>query len=453
VKVREAIHPAYVGARQRIAAAPWALGRALGQARGRWGAQWRVRSPEEHNERIMYLEAAFQSVSSAGAMSFITVFLVRLGAASWLVGLHEAIGPLMAMVAVLPMGALAQRQRNMAVALNWSRGAFRTVIGSFALLPLLPAHIAPYALVAGHGVASVPGSMIDVASMTLSGQITTPERRPRMLSVRWGILGLCAAVLGFGVGHWLDWAPYPLNYQVLFISAFIAGLGSIWAISKLILEDAPPPIMGSRRTALRNMVPLLKEAAAFRRFAAAAFVFRLGLWMPMALFSIYRVRILGASDAWLGTLLTVERVLSVVAYILLSRLLARRNLHRWLWLSAVGMALFPIATALSTNTTMLLIPAVIGGLVSPALNICLTDTLFRVSPEDDRPVFVAMNSFLASLTGFLGPLLGTALAEATSISFALMAGGGLRVVGGLTFWLLSVGAEDSSADAENGTEG
>jgi hypothetical protein len=91
--------------------------------------------------------------------------------------------------------------------------------------------------------------------------------------------------------------------------------------------------------------------------------------------------------------------------------------------------------------------------VSPALNICLTDTLFRVSPEDDRPVFVAMNSFLASLTGFLGPLLGTVLAEATSISFALMAGGGLRVVGGLTFWLLGVGAEESGANAENGTEG
>jgi len=97
--------------------------------------------------------------------------------------------------------------------------------------------------------------------------------------------------------------------------------------------------------------------------------------------------------------------------------------------------------ALAKTPEMLLISAVVGGLFGAGMNIFLTNTLFQVSPEDQRPTFVAANTFLANVTAFVAPMLGTALAEVVSIPLVLMLAAALRALGSLAFWRLGVGAE------------
>ena len=417
---------------------------AAATARLRHRLRRRLRAPSAatHNERVMYREAIFQAVSSAGAMSFISVFLVRLDAPSWLVGLYTSLPALVTIIAVLPVGSFVQRQRNLVATVNWGRLVFRSVIATFALLPLLPTSLAPYILVAAWSLVAVPGAALNIAGTTVMGQATTPQRRLRMLSTRSAIMGLFSAGLGFLAGQWLDLAPYPGNYQLLFVSALLAGLGSIWTLSQLNLPRVSLQEIDQRkRISLSQMLPLIKSTLPFRSFAISAFVFRMGMSLPMALFPIYRVRVLGASDSWIGILLTVQHLLSVVVYFALGRLLTKRKYRRWLWVACLGAALFPATTALAKTPEMLLIPAAIGGLISPGMNIFLTNTLFQVSPEDQRPAFVATNSFLSNITAFAAPLLGTLLADATSISLALMIAAGVRIVGGLAFWHLGVGSE------------
>ena len=71
----------------------------------------------------------------------------------------------------------------------------------------------------------------------------------------------------------------------------------------------------------------------------------------------------------------------------------------------------------------------------------MTNTLFHVSPEVERPTFVAANSFLANITAFVGPILGTTLATATTIQLALVIAGVIRLLGGVSFWALGVGPD------------
>lgn len=399
-------------------------------------------STAAHNERVLYAEMLFQAVSNAGAMSYIAVFLVRLGAPNWLVGLYDSLPALLTILTVLPMGAFVLRQRNLVAVVNWGRLLWRSVIGMFAFLPFLPLTISPYVLVVGRSLIAIPGSAIEVASTTILGRATTARRRPRMLSMRMAIHGLASAALGFLAGQWLDSAPYPLNYQVLFISAFVAALGSIYTYSHLRLPPGPPQKVEHRkRAALADMWTMIREAPSFRNYTIAAFVFRMGMNIPSALFTIYRVRTLGSSDAWIGVLLTVERLLGVAMYFLLGRFLARRIIRRWLWLSCVGAALFPLTMTLATTPQMLLIPSITAGLFGAGMDIFLTNTLFETSPEEDRPTFVATNTFLANITALIGPMLGTALAGATTIQTALLIVGLLRIIGGLSFWWLGVGTD------------
>ncbi|MEA3406462.1 MAG: MFS transporter [Chloroflexota bacterium] len=400
----------------------------------------RASSTEEKNERALYLEIVFQALSSAGAMSFISVFLVRLGAPAWLVGLYTSLPALMTMLAIIPMSTFVQRQRSLVATASWGRILFRGVIGMFALLPFLPPSISPFVLVAARGLVSIPGCAINISITTILGSVTTAQRRPRMLSVRMAINGLVSAAVGFGAGQWLERMPYPLNYQLLFTTAFVAGLGSVWALSRLdIPEASEKEIRQRKRVGLRDIIPLIKSTPAFRDYSIAAFLMRFGMSFPMALYSIYRVRTLGSSDAWIGILLTVQRLLSVLAYFTLSRLLARKKFRQWLWVTCFLMALFPLTTALAHTPEMLLIPAAIGGLFGAGKNIFFTNTLFQVSPEEQRPTFVAANTFMANFTSFVAPLLGTMLAEVTTIRAALLTAAVIRAGGGLVFWWLGVG--------------
>ncbi|MDP1136409.1 hypothetical protein Q6325_27500, partial [Klebsiella pneumoniae] len=58
----------------------------------------RIAAGTTRNERILYLQMAFQSIFLGGAMAFVPVFLVRLGAENWQVGLYTSLPALLTMV-------------------------------------------------------------------------------------------------------------------------------------------------------------------------------------------------------------------------------------------------------------------------------------------------------------------------------------------------------------------
>lgn len=412
----------------------------------RLAAMRRIPGRVAHNERVLYTDVIFQAISDSGALAFLSVFLVRLDTPAWLVGLFSSLPALVTMVSVLPAGSFVRRQRSLVKVVTVTRLLFRSVVGAFALLPLLPVHIAPYVMVVAYSLAAIPSSALNVALTTLLGQAASPDRRPGLLSTRMAIHGMMATLVGLAAGQWLDRVPYPLNYQLLFLSALVAGVGSMLVLSHFRESTTSATALPPRaRIGLGQMWALITGVPAFRKFAVATLIFRLTMSMPMALYSIYRVRMLGASDAWIGALLTVERLLSVFAYFGLARLLTKPKYRRWLWVTCMGMALYPLTTSLARTPEMLLIPSMLAGFFSAGMNIFMTETLLQVSPEGDRPTFIAANSFLVNVTAFVGPMLGTALAGVTSVPIALAIAGGLRLVSSLGFWRLGVGSEKEPA--------
>jgi len=127
---------------------------------------------EQHNERVVYAEMFFQAIAGAGAFSFTSVFLVRLGAPNYLVGLLSSLPALMIILTVLPAGAFVKRQRDLVKVSNWSRLIYRIVIGSFGFLVYLPAGLAPFVMVVAESLIAVPSAVLDVAHSTIIGMAT-----------------------------------------------------------------------------------------------------------------------------------------------------------------------------------------------------------------------------------------------------------------------------------------
>ncbi|MBC7316741.1 MAG: hypothetical protein H5T70_10015, partial [Chloroflexi bacterium] len=115
---------------------------------GRWRDALQDPRDELHNERTMYAEIFFQAISTAGAMSFVSVFLVRLGAPNWMVGLDTSLPALVTILTILPAGAFVRQQANLVRTANWSRLIWRSLVAALALLPFLPHTLAPYLFIA-----------------------------------------------------------------------------------------------------------------------------------------------------------------------------------------------------------------------------------------------------------------------------------------------------------------
>ncbi|MBI2940692.1 MAG: MFS transporter, partial [Chloroflexi bacterium] len=162
--------------------------------------------------------------------------------------------------------------------------------------------------------------------------------------------------------------------------------------------------------------PLL-EGGEFIRFSAVTFVLRLGLYFPAGLYSVFWVRDLQASDAWIGWRTTVGNVALMVGYYFWGRVAARRGHLPVLVLATVGLGAYPLLTSLTTPSLLplLLVAALIWGLFASGIDVSLFEGLLAVTPDDRRPHFVAMNTALANLVAFGAPIVGAAAAQQAGI--------------------------------------
>ena len=105
-------------------------------------------------------------------------------------------------------------------------------------------------------------------------------------------------------------------------------------------------------------------------------------------------------------------------------------------LATLSLGLYPIATAQIRSPGLLPVVAVIWGIAWAGVNIGLLDLLLEVVPREKMPRLSSVNSMVASATGFLAPLLGAAVSDATSLRTALLVVGALQLFSTITLRML-----------------
>src|SRR5919112_345427 len=103
-----------------------------GAALARWLTQ--PANVQQRNVRNVLIDGIGVALVQ-GVATFLSVFLVRLGATPFLVGLLTSMPALMGMALALPVGRLLERQRNV---VPWYSRARVWVLSSYALTGLVP---------------------------------------------------------------------------------------------------------------------------------------------------------------------------------------------------------------------------------------------------------------------------------------------------------------------------
>jgi MFS family permease len=423
----------------------------LGQ-RGVTLARWLARpsSVQQRNVRNVLIDGMGVALVQ-GVATFLSVFLVRLGASPFLVGLLTSMPALTGMILAIPVGRLLERQRDI---VPWYSRVRVLVLSSYALTGLVPfffrPEIAPIPIIAIWAIATVPQTIVNVAFTIVMGAVAGPNQRYYLMSRRWSVMGVTTAITVASVGVILDQIRFPLNYQLVFIASFVGGLLSFMFSSRIELPtssapEAPAAERQTLRQRLASGAAALRENIEFNRFLISQFVFRCGLTLSMPLFPLYWVRELNASDSWIGIINTVNSGVLMVAYFLWSAVSQRRGNSTVLRACAFGLVLYPLLTGLTTTVTPLPIYAGFAGIFAAGIDLVMFDILLETCPPRHAALYIALYQTTTYIATFLAPTLGTFLADTFGYAPALFVSAGLRLAGAVLFVLLRVGGTSSQA--------
>lgn len=363
-------------------------------------------------------------------ISFLQVYVVRLGASSLLVG-AITYGP--ALVGVLWQFPVARILTRSGHRMRWVVGG-----GFFYRLMFLLVALAPFAVLNGRAevtaalwvLQAIPSTVSNTAFLSMLADAVPADRMTQVVGWRIAAFGLANTLSSFLGGRLLNVLPFPVNYQVLFLIGFAASMISLWHINQIHLPDRAADRREHGRM-LGEMGQTLRYPR-FGRFLVGVAMLQLALGMIAPLLPLYWVRQLGADDGQISIVLAIFAAATVLGSLTVRRFVVKIGRERVLAIGALGYVLYPLLTSFSPSIWGLVPWAALAGFLNAAITVTLFDNLVSVTPDADRTNYIAVYNVVVNLALFAGPIIAGLLAlDGVQSALALRVAAGVMLVAGV----------------------
>jgi MFS family permease len=392
---------------------------------------------EKRNFRNVQIDGVGVGISNVAA-PFLPVFLTRLGATNFQVGLLTSMPGVTGLLLAILVGRFLQTRKNI---VPWYSLSRLLVILSFAftgiLTLLIPSEYAILATLLIWAFATLPQTALAVAFSVVMNAVAGPEGRYALLSRRWAVFGLTGVIGTFTVTRLIGLVAFPLNYAIMFLVLSLGGFLSFYFSKQIQLpaQIPPPPLSkrGSARESLRNYLTLLKKNPAFVSFASKRLVYFSALVLSLPIMPLYLVREVKASDSQIGAVNMTTSLVMLAGYFLWPWVSRKRGGRSVLLATTFGMILYPALSASTLRIELIILYAGLAGLFQSGLDLVFFDELMKTVPIEYSATFVALAQSMQYLSTIFAPLLGTWLAGYVGLGGALWLSAGLRLIGFLLF--------------------
>lgn len=391
---------------------------------------------QKRNFRYVQIDAIGVSISNVAA-PFLPVFLTRLGASNFQIGLLSAMPGMTGLILAILVGRFLQTRTNV---VPWYSLSRLTVILCYALTGILTLTVSDESVIIATltiwAFATVPQTALAVAFSVVMNAVAGPAGRYALLSRRWAIFGLTGVVGTFIVTRVIDLISFPLNYAIMFMVLSLGGFLSFYFSRKISLPDQVPPPLPDVRSplqSLRTYAALLREHPVFLSFATKRYVYLSALVLSQPIMPLFLVREVHATDSQIGTINMIFTLVMLVGYFLWPRVSNRQGGRFVLLATTLGMTFYPALSAATPQVPLILIYAGISGLFQAGLDLVFFDELMKTVPSEYSATFVALAQSMQYLSMIIAPLLGTWLANYIGLGGALWLSAGLRLFGFLLF--------------------
>lgn len=370
---------------------------------------------------------------AAAAAPYLPVFLARLGADNFAIGLLTSMPALAGLIFALPLGQFLARQKNI---VPWYSRARFIVILCYAftgLVPFLVSDQRVLAILLIWALATIPQTIVNLGFTIVMGSVAGPEGRLYLMSRRWSSLGITTALVVAFAGIVLDRLPFPFNYQIVFIVLSLGGVVSFAFSSRIILPDQTRGVASPEKKSLlvraREWRDKLRAEKKFMRVIGSQFVFRFGLAYAIPLFPLYYVRVLNASDESIGLINTVQGMVLLVAYYVWARVTKKRGVRFALLVTTLAIAFYPMILSFTQAVPLVILLSGAAATFSAGIDLIFFDMVVASYPPQEAATFVGMQQLTVYIATFVGPFVATTLATTINIPTALLFAGVIRLIG------------------------
>ncbi len=410
---------------------------------------------DDRNAWYLVLELFWASILGSVA-TFNAAYAIRLGADNLQVSLLSSIPALMAVIVSYPAGQFLQRRARR---MPWVLGTLFAYRASFLLVAMAPwlhlAGIQPgFMAVLILVISTAPAHFFNVGWIAMLGEVIPENRRAAVFTARNITNQVTASVAVFLCGQWLSRVALPVNYQLLYVFGFLASMMSMYYLFKLHVPEStvaeamkpepdpsaqrqPRTLRAIARSTIASAGALKDEFTshpAFFRITRNTFMHGLGVWMAAPLYTLYFVRQLNASDAWLGLNGTLASIGTIAGFSLWRWLISRWGEPVCLKRTIVLIGVYPVLVGLTPSLPVILAFGVLNGLVTPGVTLAHFNTLLKVTPAEARPRYTAIYITLMNIGAFVSPLVAVAIADWIGLAPMLVISGLLSVIGSTSFW-------------------
>jgi MFS family permease len=391
---------------------------------------------QKRNFRYVQIDAIGVSISNVAA-PFLPVFLTRLGASNFQVGLLSSMPGITGLVLAMFVGRFLQTRKSI---VPWYSLSRLLVILCYALTGILTLLVSERLVIIATLViwafSTIPQTALGIAFSVVMNAVAGPEGRYALLSRRWAIFGLTGVIGTFIVTRLIDLLSFPLNYAIMFMVLSLGGFFSFYFSRKITLPDQVPPPLPDMRSPIQNLrsyLALLRAHPVFLSFSTKRFVYFSALVLSQPIMPLFLVREVHAADSQIGTVNMTFTLTMLVGYFLWPRVSRRRGARPVLLATTLGMTFYPALSAATPNINLIILYAGISGLFQAGLDLVFFDELMKTVPPEYSATLVALAQSMQYFSMVVAPLLGTSLANYIGLGGVLWLSAALRFFGFLLF--------------------
>jgi MFS family permease len=381
-----------------------------------------MRLPKGQQERLNYFhlvgEIFWFGLAFSATNRFLPVFALRLDATAFEVGLLTALPGLFLLIGTALAGWWRTHFKTTMKSLYLPSFGFRLVFLLPFFAPLLPKPLQVPWLIASAVLPAIPQGIAGALFVVMMRESMSDKRLPNLWSRRLVSLNIALAGSTLAYGYLLEWLPFPLGYQVMFLFAFVFGLISflqvmqtraLYFADQTKAEEANPdsdkPVI--RRLSYKQMW----RTPECWSIVFVVFVTHLAFFSVQPMIQVHVVKDLGATEEFIAWFGLVELLAAAFAGMFADHLLSKIGPRQLIaaTIGATGVSVLIVALAPSLNVT--LIPAAISGAAWTTASVAFFGFLMERTAAPNMQGMTMIFNQVVGLGQFAGSMFGSALAS------------------------------------------
>lgn len=383
---------------------------------------------EQSNFNILVFDIAWFGLALAATSRFMSLYAIRLGANPLELSLMASLPGIMLLISTGLTTWWRRRHHETVQSMILPGVGFRLVFLLPAFAPMLPADLQPMWLILAVTIPALPQGIASAIFIVAMRETVSQSRFPSLLSKRSLALNITVAIGAIAFGLMLEYLPFPINYQLMFLIAFVFALISQWYVANLRILFPEEP------TSIQSEAPATSiwRSRAFMPVAFVAFITHVAFFSIVMVTPLRLVEQLGAGEGFMAMFGLAELAAGATVTVFSTRILERLGTQATIALSmmATALAALIIATAPSIEWTLIAAAFSGGGWTVAALGVF--SFLFERTPKEGSTQSSMAYQQVLALGIFIGPLIGGALVDWNiSVIDVMLLGVFLRLVAGI----------------------